>query len=119
MKIGLLYIDKYLYQANIVVSKAGVPMLTDFGQSRAWNYTLTMMKTTTYERGKGTANWAAYELVQFVQDPKNTIVVCTGESDMWAYGMVLFVGFYSLPSRENDSRLFPGDPVRTDTLCSV
>lgn len=69
-------------------------MLTDFGQSRAWDYTLTMMKTTTLERHKGTAPWAAYELVKFVQDPGVATVVCTESSDMWALGMVFYVSLH-------------------------
>lgn len=37
----------------------------------------------------------AYELLKFLDDSECE-VVCTKESDMWAFGMVLYVGIFRL-----------------------
>lgn len=68
----------------------GIPMLADFGVSRALIYSNKDLNTSTYGRFKGTPRWMAYELV--VKNPNNE-VICAEASDMWAYGMVIYVCF--------------------------
>lgn len=72
------------------MNASGVPMLADFGQSRALNYTQQVLVTTSHETLKGTAHWIAYELLDFL-DEDSAEIACTKESDMWAYGMVVYV----------------------------
>lgn len=67
----------------------GIPKLTDFGQSRASTFN-SLLKTTSNDRLKGTSHWIAYELLDFM-DADNDEVRCTAESDMWAFGMVIYV----------------------------
>lgn len=66
-------------------------MLTDFGQSRASNYSQPGLRTSAYDLMKGTANWMAYELLAFFDDMTSGEVICTKETDMWAFGMVVYV----------------------------
>lgn len=73
-------------------------MLTDFGQSRASNYSMSALQTTAYDNLKGTAHWMAYELLDFL-DRMDSQVVCTKESDMWAFGMVIYVSPFPLLPR--------------------
>lgn len=80
-----------ILQSNILMSSSGVPMLADFGQSRALYYTQEMLKTSAHESLKGSAHWMAYELVAFI-DTADVQIICTKESDMWAFGMVIYVG---------------------------
>ena len=68
----------------------GRPMLTDFGLSRALDYSIPDMRTSSYGRLKGTSHWMAYELAKVLEDP-NPEFICTKPSDMWAFGMVLYV----------------------------
>lgn len=97
-----------------------MPKLSDFGHFRAWEYTLTMMKTTNPERHKGIAPWAAYELVKSVQDPAVVTVVCTEASDMWAFGMVLYVSICLCAFTCSTTKPFlAGDVIRTSTLRSI
>lgn len=72
------------------MTSAGTPMLADFGHSRSLNYSNIGLITSSYGRLKGTTHWIAYELLEALEDPSKTIV-CTEASDMWAYGMVLYV----------------------------
>lgn len=74
------------------MNDSGVPMLTDFGLSRAMNYSISALKTTAYGDLKGTTRWMAYELLNFYDgDSTDLQVVATKESDMWAFGMVIYV----------------------------
>lgn len=77
------------FQDNILMSYSGVPKLTDFGQSRALNNSQAVLRTTAYDRVKGTANWMAYELLGFL-DGSITEIICTKASDVWAFGMVIY-----------------------------
>lgn len=65
-------------------------MLADFGLSHAVKYSISDMKTSSYSRLKGTCNWMAYELAKVVKNPTIEIEY-TAASDMWAFGMVLYV----------------------------
>lgn len=67
-------------------------MLIDFGQSRASNYSMSALQTTAYDNAKGTSHWMAYELVGFLDGVAQ--VICTKESDIWAFGMVIYVSSY-------------------------
>lgn len=74
----------------------GVPMLTDFGISRASIYSFEPFKTSRYSEPKGTFPWMAYELLEFFEcsmNPKacQAKIICTKASDMWAFGMVIYV----------------------------
>lgn len=71
------------------MTSAGIPKLADFGQSRALNNSQAVLKTTEYSREKGTVHWMAYELLDFIEDA-NAQVICTKESDIWAFGMVIY-----------------------------
>ena len=75
-------------------------MLIDFGISRKENYTLHTLKTTgTGQITMGTLRWMAYEHATAIGDlsdndtDQNTplIITHTPETDMWAFGMVVFV----------------------------
>lgn len=68
----------------------GTPRLTDFGQSRASDYSNALLKTTSHDKIKGTSHWLSYELLEFLEN-SDSEVICTRESDMWAFGMVLYV----------------------------
>ena len=67
-------------------------MLADFGHSRALSYVNNALKTSSSGRIKGTYHWMSYELAEVIQNPDKEII-CTKASDMWAYGMVLYVCF--------------------------
>lgn len=73
---------------------AGIPKLTDFGVSRAAIYS-SPLNTTSYFRPKGTLPWMAYELLAFFDcDQEISPLIefkCTKASDMWAFGMVIYV----------------------------
>ena len=75
------------------MSENGMPMLSDFGQARALQYTVPQFLTTHYFREKGTVNWMAPEIAKLLEGEEELEVICTKESDMWAYGMVIVVCF--------------------------
>ena len=72
------------------MTSSGTPMLADFGLSRSLIYSDRDLITSSYGNPKGTPNWMAYELVMVIweSDPE---FICTKASDLWAYGMVLYV----------------------------
>ena len=73
----------------------GVPMLSDFGQARAIRYTVTAFRTTHHLREKGTMNWIAPEIANYIDKDDNiNEIICTRPSDMWSYGMVIYVSDY-------------------------
>ena len=65
-------------------------MLADFGLSRALVYSDPNMKTVSHN-AKGTFPWMAYELAQILLGITESEFICNEASDMWAYGMVLYV----------------------------
>ena len=74
------------------MTKDGVPMLSDFGQARALKYTLSAFKTSDYLRQKGTLNWIAPEIADYIDEAgKGNKLICTEMSDVWSYGMVIYV----------------------------
>lgn len=65
----------------------GEPKLTDFGLSRILDYTWTSaLRSSSHSSPRGTTRWMTYELVEDGSDSD-----CTKESDMWAFGMVIYV----------------------------
>ena len=72
------------------MTKRGKPMLADFGLSRALTYSNVDLKTSSYGKLKGSYQWMAYELLAFI-DGDDQEILCTKASDIWAYGMVLYV----------------------------
>lgn len=93
------------------MTKDGVPMLSDFGQARAMKYTFSVLKTSNYYRQKGTLNWIAPEIARYINaiEEENSSeenvseenvsevteeaneIICTDMSDMWSYGIVIYV----------------------------
>ena len=69
------------------MSKSGLPMLTDFGLSRELQYSITALRSSAYGTMKGTIPWMAYELLE----DDNFNFICTEATDMWAFGMVVYV----------------------------
>ena len=61
-----------------------------FGLSRALVYSNLNLKTSSYGRLKGTCRWMAYELAKSIENV-NQEIIFTKASDMWAYGMILYV----------------------------
>ena len=65
-------------------------MLADFGLSTLQLVTAEGIKTAHQSKIQGTLRWMAYELaVAYSSD--GCSIGCTKESDMWSYGMVLYV----------------------------
>lgn len=83
------------------MTKNGIPMLSDFGQAHAIKYTFPALKTSNYYRQKGTLNWIAPEIACYIntsdeddasegaEEPNE--IMCTKKSDMWSYGIVIYV----------------------------
>ena len=70
-------------QGNVLVSNEGLPLLSDFGLSRALPGCTTTIPTSTSL--KGTLRWLAPELVS------DDVATYTTETDVWAYGMTVLV----------------------------
>ena len=75
----------------------GVPLLTDFGISRIVENSVTVTGTSSLG---GNARWMSIELfdTSILEDSDRNHELHTKRSDIWAYGMVLYVsddlGFY-------------------------
>lgn len=78
------------WQANVVISRDGTPLLMDFGVSHLIAGTSTVETATSGE--KGSLRWQAPELL-FGDDSMNNIH--TEASDIWALGMVYLVSVHS------------------------
>ena len=94
----LLLTMQSLVQPNVLLFGPNIVKLADFGQSRSFDsdYPEPCLKTTTYNRTKGTCRWLAYELAATImsnEDDDDMILVYTKESDVWAFGMVLYVSY--------------------------
>ena len=95
----------------MLVDYSGKPKIADFGLSRILSYSQTIFASTPRESAKGSLRWMAYELLQMdsdtfeakaligertcdvIQSEMGQQVVHTKESDMWAFGMVIYVCF--------------------------
>ena len=64
------------------------PLLADFGISRCVT-SASISDTSTSP--KGSARWMAREFFMFGLDESDTIVEHSKETDVWAFGMVLYV----------------------------
>ena len=82
----------YDIQDNILISEFGEPMITDFGLSRMLSYSQTIMASTEHGSVNGTIRWMAFELFGLDNDH----VEHTKASDMWAYGMIIYVSDFYL-----------------------
>ena len=73
-------------QPNICISNTGEPLITDFGLSHviktASNTSFSVSMTNG--GGGGTVRWMAPELINGDNEP-------TVQSDVWAFGMVVYV----------------------------
>lgn len=89
-------------------------MITDFGLSRMISYSQTILATTSHNSLRGSARWMAYELViqeMGIGDEDNDLessgsgspeakystqksgsMAHTKASDVWAFGMIIYVG---------------------------
>ena len=74
------------HQDNILVSNDGHPMLADFGISR-FDSVNGEPAEASYE---GSIRWMASELVRALMSGSSRLVH-TKESDVWAFGMVVYV----------------------------
>ncbi|KLO11712.1 kinase-like protein [Schizopora paradoxa] len=77
-----------LKSQNVLISQSDEPLLADFGLS------LTLMQYSTAmsesgSSGKGTIRWMARELFDGASSKHNE------ETDVWAFGMVIYVHFDS------------------------
>ena len=70
-------------QDNILISSSGKPLLADFGLSVALSHSTTV---STAHGSKGTTRWLAIELLNPDSIPSHTEM-----SDIWAFGMVIYV----------------------------
>ena len=71
---------------NILMNHYGEPLITDFGLSRMITYSQTFMASAMNGSIKRSLRWMAYELLSREDEAKHT-----KESDMWAYGMTIYV----------------------------
>lgn len=89
------------YQGNILMRESGVPILSSFDQTKALQYSFPGFTTSDMARMKGTINWIAPEMAQIVfdiidgRDVKE--IRYTKQTDMWAFGMVIYVSSNSSP----------------------
>ena len=77
----------FLLKDNVLVSPDGKPMLSDFGVSRLIVESVTVAGTTSL---KGNTRWMAVELID-TRDPLQNHQFHTKETDVWAFGMVVYV----------------------------
>lgn len=76
----------------MLVSADGVPMLIDFGQARSSYYAQMNLEITSQTRNDSSSRWLAYEIFDFL-DNEGAEGQCTVESDIWSFGMVLYVSY--------------------------
>ncbi len=75
------------YQQNILISDSKLPLIADFGVSYIMSASMATMCGTGRISPKGTARWTAFELF----DINQTTTIPTEKSDVWAFGMVIYV----------------------------
>ena len=79
------------------MSNSGVPMLTDYGISCSPNQFGAASKVDAIKGLEGTTPWLAYELLGIAEEKDCiTQVSCTQASDVWAFGMIVYVSNYVL-----------------------
>lgn len=78
---------------NVFVSSSGTPLLADFGLSQMLSgATITMVVSTN--AGQGSIRWMSPELLNVTED-ETQVVRPDFYSDMWAFGMIIYVNFFS------------------------
>ncbi len=77
------------------MSDSGEPLLADFGISRCISSSDTANTTTGL---KGSARWMAIELLSPSPNERAEAGKHTMQTDIWAYGMVVYVRTISLVS---------------------
>lgn len=80
-----------MQQVNILVSDDGRPLLADFGT--AISSASRSLAATELHGQKGTPKWMAKELLVHENYTGHT-----EESDIWAFGMVIYVCIHVSPS---------------------
>lgn len=78
-------------QENVLISEEGRAVLADFGTSRLLKNSVTIAGTQTF---KGSVRWTAPELFTPTDEPLEHLFH-TKASDVWAFGMVIYVGCIS------------------------
>lgn len=74
-------------QANILISSSGTPLVADFGLSCLLTPSSTVDPTSSGL--KGSIRWMSVELLHACD--QGTVPLHTKESDVWAYGMLIYV----------------------------
>lgn len=80
----------------MLISATGIPLLADFGISRLMTASITA--TTSTASVKGSTRWMAVELLKINYEATSlsrNSAEHTKETDVWAYGMVIYVGVMS------------------------
>ena len=78
------------FQDNILVGPMGQPLLMDFGVSQ---FCKSEPGTDEELHAQGTVRWMASELLK-IRGPEHTSGArCTKLSDVWSYGMTLYVSW--------------------------
>ena len=75
-------------QDNILISHDGLPVLSDFGISRLLINSVTITGTTSI---KGNTRWMAPELLLPEEGVELEHSCHTKATDVWAFGMVVYV----------------------------
>lgn len=74
-------------QPNVLISPTLEPLLADFGVSHILTASMSQMCGTSMAALKGTVRWMAVELL-------TTEAIPNEKSDVWAFGMVLYVRYF-------------------------
>lgn len=85
---SIVQLIKCLIQNNIVMSSEGRPMLMDFGVSHILSTGDPMIYSLS-AAPKGAVRWKAVELIYDGEEERT--IPHTKESDVWAFGMVIYV----------------------------
>lgn len=81
-----MYVVSLVFQDNVLVGDSGEPLICDFGISRMLNSSLSITGSSTGAL-RGSARWMAPELFDIMVGN-----AChTKETDVWAFGMTVFV----------------------------
>jgi hypothetical protein len=79
------------FQDNVLISPAGIPMLSDFSVSSVF---ATSISDPT--SNKGSARWMAIEFYSQLQgtssDTPKMMIKPNEKTDTWAFGMTVYVG---------------------------
>lgn len=89
------YALTHIFQPNILMSDLECPLIMDFGVSRIMAASMSGMCKTSARSNKGTVRWTAIELFAYSEEPATESSIATEKSDVWAFGMVVYVSGYS------------------------